>query len=318
MANVTIIESLIPSGTMSRIGEKREKKWIVIHETGNRSAGAGAKNHAKYLQSVAKANNQYYSWHYTVDDKEIYRHIPDEEVAFHAGDGSKLDGGNYAGIGIEICVNPESNFSVAVDNAASLTADLLKKHQLGLSAVKQHHDFSSYGKNCPETIRNNGLWAPFLQMVSEYVEGKGKGKGKGDLVEEKQLLFKQGETVELEGYVYADSYAGRAGQKFSHKLCVITRVADANRAAPYLLDNGLGWAKEQDLAYPQSTQPRPVAEGSRVRVNGNLYTNSYGGVPVRAISGLYNVTMLLPERPVGVLIGGNLGWVRVQDCVRVD
>ena len=74
-----------------------------------------------------------------------------------------------AGIGVEICVNPESDFAKARDNAAWLTAKLLKDFNLPVSAVKQHHDFSSYGKNCPETIRNQGLWGEFIEKVSNYL-----------------------------------------------------------------------------------------------------------------------------------------------------
>ena len=310
MKKVKIIQDFIPIGTMSRIGEKRKKKWIVIHETGNTSPRAGAKNHANWLQNVAKANNEYRSWHYTVDDSVIYQHMPDDEVAFHASDGNKSDGGNYSGIGIEICVNPESVFSVAIDNAAMLTANLLKKHKLDMSAVKQHHDFARDGKNCTYKIRTKELWKAFLGMVNGYLNLKEVGK-----VDEKQLQFSMGDKVILNGYAYRDSYASRRGMKFTNMKCEISRIVDSNRAAPYLLNNTLGWAREQDLTYQTTGQPKEVVEGSTVRVSGKLYTTSYAGVAARTISGVYKVTMIIPERTAGVLLNGNFGWVRIQDCV---
>ena len=169
MANVPIEEKLIKVNTKCRPGIVRQKKWVVVHETGNSSKGAGADNHASYLSNLAKQNAVYLSWHYTVDDKKIIRHVPDNEVTWNAGDGTTEGGGNYAGISIEICVNPDSNFNKAMDNTASLIADLLVNHNLPLSAVKQHHDFATNGKNCPETMRNNGLWDDFVQKVANYL-----------------------------------------------------------------------------------------------------------------------------------------------------
>ena len=50
----------------------------------------------------ANAGEGIVSWHYTVDDHEIYHHLPDDETAYHAGDGMEKNGGNMNGIGIEM------------------------------------------------------------------------------------------------------------------------------------------------------------------------------------------------------------------------
>ncbi|MDR1354123.1 MAG: N-acetylmuramoyl-L-alanine amidase [Oscillospiraceae bacterium] len=164
-SNVVILEDLIRAGTKARPGEVHAKRWIVIHETGNVNPTAGAANHAKYIKRLAEQNKQYLSWHYTVDDHQIIRHIPDCEIAWHAGDGRKADGGNMSGIGIEICVNKNSNFRVAVTTASKLVAFLMKKHGLGIDRIRQHHFFS--GKNCPFTIRKYDFWDRFLEMCNE-------------------------------------------------------------------------------------------------------------------------------------------------------
>lgn len=116
--------------------------------------GPNAQRHSAFLLSGGEGET---SWHYTVDDHEIYHHIPDNEVAWHAGDKEKEDGGNLCGIGVELCVNEDGNFESTFENGARLTARLLQIHHLELSAVKQHGDFIE--KNCPQTIRDNGRWA---------------------------------------------------------------------------------------------------------------------------------------------------------------
>ena len=83
---VQIIQDFIPTGRKNRPGRANPMKYITIHNTGNTSKGAGAKNHAAYIKSDAATNDQK-SWHYTVDDKEVYQHIPDNEVVYHCGDG---------------------------------------------------------------------------------------------------------------------------------------------------------------------------------------------------------------------------------------
>ncbi|MBP0979095.1 MAG: N-acetylmuramoyl-L-alanine amidase [Oscillospiraceae bacterium] len=161
-----IIQDFIKLGSKCRPGKKNPKKWIVIHETGNSSPKAGAKNHSNYIKNLAIQNKTYLSWHYSVDDKEIYQHIPDDEISWNAGDGQKIGGGNMAGISIEICVNSGSDFKEALNNAAYLTGYLLLKHNLDISAVKQHFDFS--GKNCPQKIRESNLWNEFLKKCEYY------------------------------------------------------------------------------------------------------------------------------------------------------
>lgn len=162
---VTVNTSIISEELTSRTKVKRKIKYIVIHETGNTGNGADAKNHSNFLNNGGNGET---AWHYTVDDYEIYHHIPDDEIAWHAGDKETKDGGNMCGIGIELCVNPEGDFEKTFDNSAKLTAYLIKSYKLNIKAVKQHGDFMS--KNCPQTIRDNGRWQEFIDKVSEYLK----------------------------------------------------------------------------------------------------------------------------------------------------
>lgn len=96
-----------------------------------------------------------------MDDHQIYQHLPDNEEAWHSGDRE----GNHSSIGIELCVNADGNFDQTMENAAKLTAFLLKEYDLTIDDVKQHYDFN--GKDCPLIIRQEGRWDEFLGMVQQ-------------------------------------------------------------------------------------------------------------------------------------------------------
>lgn len=162
--DVEVVQQIIPEGHQNRPGILREIHWIVIHETDNFDASSDAKHHADYLCDNTTDIN---SWHYTVDDQIIYHHLPDEEVGWHAGDKQTEGGGNMTGIGIEMCVNEGSDFEKTKENAAKLTAVLLKSYDLKLSDVKKHQDFS--GKDCPAHLLQEEEWNAFLDLVEQYL-----------------------------------------------------------------------------------------------------------------------------------------------------
>lgn len=149
-----------------RTGERHRIKWLVIHETGNPAAGADAAMHNRYLHSEEQKDVPL-SWHYTVDDHQIYHHLPDSERGYHASDTEVRGGGNDCGIGIEICVNADGNYEQAVDNTAHLAAELLNRYNLSISDVKQHGDFTS--KNCPEHLREGDNYEQFLMKIKKYM-----------------------------------------------------------------------------------------------------------------------------------------------------
>lgn len=162
---VPVYTQLVPEGNPARPGKIRTIKYIVIHETGNTSATSTAAGHSNFL---LHNNDSKTSWHYTVDDHEIYHHIPDHEVAWHAGDLLKNNGGNLNGIGIELCVNKGGDFEKTFDNAAKLVAYLSQEYHLGINDIKQHADFIN--KNCPETIRRDNRMGEFKDLVAKYIE----------------------------------------------------------------------------------------------------------------------------------------------------
>lgn len=161
--DIEVIQTIIPDGRQNRPGIKREIHQIVMHETDNFVSSADAKNHADYLLTNTTDLN---SWHYTVDERVIYHHLPDEEVGWHAGDKQSEDGGNMTGIGIEMCVNEGSDLAKTMDNAAKLVAVLLRRYELKPNDVKRHQNFS--GKNCPAHLLDEEAWDDFIQKVTGY------------------------------------------------------------------------------------------------------------------------------------------------------
>ena len=165
---ITIQPNIIPAGRRNRPGGRNPDVYITIHETGNTDAGADAEAHGKYLTGSA-GEASLTSWHYTVDDHAIVQHLPDNETAYHAGDGA-TGPGNTQSIGIEICVNSDGDFEKAKANAAALVRLLMAEHGIPLANIKQHHDWS--GKDCPQTIRATpGAWDAFLTMCKGETSG---------------------------------------------------------------------------------------------------------------------------------------------------
>lgn len=162
----SIKEMFIPKGTAARPGYSMKPEYITIHNTSNTGKGSGAESHGLYMTKNGGQNSQV-SYHYVVDDSLIVRLLPDTENAWHAGDGANGTG-NRKSLAIEICENPESNILNATDNAAELTAHLMKDWGISADHVVQHNLWS--GKNCPRRIRAGEpyTWDAFLAKVQGF------------------------------------------------------------------------------------------------------------------------------------------------------
>lgn len=159
--DLEIIEEIVPlTNKAIRPEENRQAtKYIVIHNTGMASPQATAKRLSKSINSSTRQA----SWHFTVDDREIYQQLGIEEIGWHAG---APEGNNY-GIGIEMAVYQGIDLNQALRKTARLTAQLMLAYNLDLEDVKQHYDFSR--KNCPQVLREANRWPEFLRLVEiEY------------------------------------------------------------------------------------------------------------------------------------------------------
>lgn len=147
---------------------------IAVHNTGNPSKGAGAEMHNRYIHNQASyspKDTNHASWHFSVDDKLIYQHIPLDESAWHTGDGSSVTSGNRTAIGIEICMNPDMDYAQAEENAIALIVYLMKKLNIKIQKVKPHQAFS--GKYCPAVIlKRDGGFTKFSNRIESAYSGK--------------------------------------------------------------------------------------------------------------------------------------------------
>ncbi|MBR5542487.1 MAG: N-acetylmuramoyl-L-alanine amidase [Oscillospiraceae bacterium] len=142
-----IKEMLIEKGRINRPGTANSIRYITIHDTANTKKGADATAHAKYL----KALNSRTSWHYTVDDETIVRHLPDGEKSYHT---SSIKA-NENSIAIELCVNEDSDFEKTCRRAVALVRELSEKYKIPPENIMTHRDWT--GKTCPARLIGDGL-----------------------------------------------------------------------------------------------------------------------------------------------------------------
>lgn len=126
-------------------GVKREKiTTIVIHYVAN--PGTSAINNRNYFNNIPKNEEIYAGAHYIVGlSGEIIRCIPDNEIAYHAGNKDV----NACSIGIEVC-HPDKTGKFNYQTYLSLlklVSWLCDKYDITYDNVIRHYDVT--GKACP-------------------------------------------------------------------------------------------------------------------------------------------------------------------------
>ena len=242
-----VIENIAPLG-YSRPGTIKPKYYICVHDTGDLAFSAYQWSKTVYNKQYDNGEEYAASFQYVVGNDGIYHNIPDNEVAWHAGDGTKVDysltatgvfgtnkypvetisadgyfeldgkkttykaptnngailtsssigdygircilgddgqyymgpcyynstyrkisnyGGNNNSIGIESCINDNTDVYYTWQKLAKLVANLMENNNLSIDDVVTHHFFS--GKDCPGTMRHANLWFYFKDLVvAEY------------------------------------------------------------------------------------------------------------------------------------------------------
>ncbi|WP_235615937.1 N-acetylmuramoyl-L-alanine amidase [Brevibacillus reuszeri] len=179
------ITEMLLSNKTARPGTKITPKGVVIHWTANEGKGADAVANRNYFNKPTTEA----SAHYNVDDKQIIRCLPENEMGYHVGAKTYNPGAlkqlssypNNCTIGIEMCVNADGDFKKMYQNTLELTADILKRYGWGVDKLWRHFDIT--GKNCPAYFvsddyarRFTGLtaaqaWAKFKDDVHRLLTG---------------------------------------------------------------------------------------------------------------------------------------------------
>lgn len=154
-----VIVDLLGKGAVVT-GQRCSATEIAVHNTGNWDVPS--KNYNSSIKQNNQGKGRDASWHFTVDDKEIYQHMDTTLKAWHVGSG------NSVAIGIEICMFKDANRQkLAEDNAIALIKELQKIHNIPLSKVKMHKDYT--GKYCPEIIiKRDGNLNKFKDRITKW------------------------------------------------------------------------------------------------------------------------------------------------------
>lgn len=181
-------DGLLPPNVHGRLVRRTMRpSYITIHSTENR--GATAANHAQLLlrKGMRSRNNPRFgrsgwvTWHYTVDNREVWQHLLPTEQGDHADYGGL---GDRASIGIEICeFRNAAQQARALDNAARLTASLANRFGISNDHIVPHKHWSrwdfKYGKPCPRIllerdrkapggVKQGARWDRFIAQVQRY------------------------------------------------------------------------------------------------------------------------------------------------------
>lgn len=140
--------------------------YIVVHDTGNSSRGAGAMAHKNYVAN----NRRGASAHYFVDDSSIVQFVGDSRSAGAVGDGKGKYGiTNRNSISVEMCINSDGDYNKTYFNTVELVKNLMLKFNVPLSRVVRHYDASR--KSCPNHMKANNWskWWKFKEDIKKPI-----------------------------------------------------------------------------------------------------------------------------------------------------
>lgn len=176
---------IIPVGSRNRPGlAMPDPSFVTIHEVGNTSPGADEDMHEQFVRNGGGENSV--SFQGVCGPTKFIQLMPMNEAAWHASDGYSGRGNrdsfaietiqigdfnrtlnHLAWVVAEMFRNPRRfAFNAAIPMIDDLPPALVKER------VKQHNFWAPDRKNCPQFIRDRGLWGAFLDAVEKELNGK--------------------------------------------------------------------------------------------------------------------------------------------------
>ena len=164
-------------------------KYIVVHDTGNPSRGANATAHYNYFNGGDRSS----SADFFVDDTQVLC-VNDyyKFYTWHCGDGhGKYGITNRNSVGIEFCINVDSDRDKTLARTAQLVRELMQELNIPIDRVVRHYDASR--KNCPQSMSGNG-WAQWYKFKEKL---KGEDLTMAQYEELKNEISQLTETVKV-------------------------------------------------------------------------------------------------------------------------
>ena len=164
-------------------------KYIVVHDTGNPSRGANATAHYNYFNGGDRSS----SADFFVDDTQVLC-VNDyyKFYTWHCGDGhGKYGITNRNSVGIEFCINVDSDRDKTLERTAQLVRELMQELNIPIERVVRHYDASR--KNCPQSMSGNG-WAQWYEFKEKL---KGEDLTMAQYEELKNEISQLTETVKV-------------------------------------------------------------------------------------------------------------------------
>ena len=164
-------------------------RYIVVHDTGNPSRGANATAHYNYFNGGDRSS----SADFFVDDTQVLC-VNDyyKFYTWHCGDGhGKYGITNRNSVGIEFCINVDSDRDKTLERTAQLVRELMQELNIPIDRVVRHYDASR--KNCPQSMSGNG-WAQWYKFKEKL---KGEDLTMAQYEELKNEISQLTETVKV-------------------------------------------------------------------------------------------------------------------------
>ncbi len=183
----------------------RVNNFITIHDT--EGIGTTAKANFNYMKKCNTSGERVESFHFIVDDKEIYQAAPANMRCIHAG----TNRGNNTSIGIKICqFNDKERQRKAYINAIELIKILLKYYNLPIEKVRQHYEWTKI--DCPAWLRSGEFgftWSWFKSQITESLSFSNKEEDDGSflvrvLVDELNVRTGPSTDYRITGQVHKD------------------------------------------------------------------------------------------------------------------
>ncbi len=170
--DLKITENVASLNNENRPGIVKEKKLITIHDTGDADEYKDALYWSTAVYNELNGDSKYAaSFQYVLDNKAIYHNIPDNEVAWHAGDSTKFD---YTLYNTNIKYTEEFDIDINSDGYYTINGEktnILAPTDNGRILSKK--DFNDAGILCVNKNGNFHLGLTYYNEVYKKIANRG-------------------------------------------------------------------------------------------------------------------------------------------------